>query len=102
LRAVIYKVSPSLDAATERPLIYKETTEPLTSAGMRLIDWRTFGFLGYCFLMNSDVLVFNRLFRFMPGIRPLTRMMCALDNLTIHIPGMSRMGLIVIGIAEKP
>jgi hypothetical protein len=38
-----------------------------------LTSWKTYGFLGFCLLMNSDVLIFNRLFRFIPGIRAITR-----------------------------
>lgn len=102
LRSLIYKLSPALDADTERPLLYSETVAPLAQAGLRLAGWKTYGFFGYCVLMNSDVLVFNRLFRFVPGIRALTRLACAIDDLTIRLPGMSRMGLIVIGVVEKP
>lgn len=102
LRAVIYKWSPSLDAETERPLLFEETDGPLSRAGLRIDRWKTFGFLGYCFLMNSDVLVFNRLFRFVPGIRAITRMATRFDGLVLRIPGMARNGLIVIGTASKP
>jgi ubiquinone/menaquinone biosynthesis C-methylase UbiE len=101
LRAVIYKLSPTLDEKTERPLLHDETRPPLESAGLKLIEWRTFGFLGYCLLMNSDVLVFNRLFRFLPGVRGLTRFACKVDDLVLRAPGLARMGLIVVGVAEK-
>ena len=52
--------------------------------------------------MNSDVLVFNRLFRFIPGIRSITRFAAYLDDLVVKLPGLSRAGLQVIGVAEKP
>jgi hypothetical protein len=52
--------------------------------------------------MNSDVLVFNRLFRLIPGIRAIARFMTRLDDLTTRAPGLRRAGLQVIGIAEKP
>ena len=52
--------------------------------------------------MNSDVLVFNRLFRFIPGIRFITRLAVNLDDLMVRLPGLSRAGLQVIGVAEKP
>jgi hypothetical protein len=52
--------------------------------------------------MNSDVLIFNRLFRFVPGIRGFTRMMTHVDRMTLSLPGMSRAGLQVVGVAEKP
>ncbi len=102
LRAVIYRMSPSLDHETERPLIYDETVPPLGQAGLTCRVWKTHGFLGFCFFMNSDVLVFNRLFRFVPGIRGITRLAVRLDELTVALPGMRRAGLQVVGVAEKP
>jgi SAM-dependent methyltransferase len=102
IRAVIYRLSPSLDYYNEHPLIFSETLPPLQGAGLRLVDWRTYGFLGCCLLMNSDVLVFNRLFRLIPGIRAIARFMTKLDDLTTRAPGLRRAGLQVIGIAEKP
>ena len=102
LRALIYWLSPALDEKTERPLLYEETVPVLAQAGLELKRWETHGFLGYCLLMNSDVLVFNRLFRYLPGIRPLTRLMAKLDGWTVRIPGLRNAGLIVIGMAEKP
>lgn len=102
IRAVIYRLSPSLDYYNEHPLIFSETVPPLQEAGLRLVDWRTYGFLGFCLLMNSDVLVFNRLFRYIPGIRTIARVLTRLDDLTTRAPGLRRAGLQVIGIAEKP
>jgi ubiquinone/menaquinone biosynthesis C-methylase UbiE len=101
LRAIIYRVSPMLDHNTERPLLYKEILPPLEKAGFQLKAWNTYGFLGFCFLMNSDVLVFNRLFRFLPGVRGFTKMMTCLDDWTVRLPGLRRAGLQVVGIAEK-
>lgn len=102
LRAVIYRLSPMLDHETERPLLFQETVPPLTEAGLVIKRWRTIGFLGFCLLMNSDVLFFNRLFRFIPGIRSITRLFTRIDEFTINFPGMGRNGLIVIGVAQKP
>jgi ubiquinone/menaquinone biosynthesis C-methylase UbiE len=102
LRAIIYRVSPTLDADTERPLLRRETEPPLAGAALTLQEWKTFGFFGYCLLMNSDVLVFNRLFRFLPGIRALTRAMCRVDELTVALPGLAGAGLIVVAVARKP
>lgn len=101
IRSVIYTLSPALDAETERPLIWEETVPVLESAGLRLKTWKTYGFLGFCFFMNSDVLVFNRLFRFIPGIRAITRLAAMLDDLLLKIPGFGKAGLQVIGVAEK-
>lgn len=102
IRAVVYRISPALDAVTERPLLYRETVPVLQDVGFRLEAWDTYGFLGFCLFMNSDVLVFNRLFRFLPGIRRLTRLFIALDEFTRKVPGLQRAGLQVVGIARKP
>jgi SAM-dependent methyltransferase len=102
LRAIIYRLSPALDHETERPLIYDETVPVLERAGMRLADWGTYGFLGFCIFMNSDVLVFNRAFRYVPGIRAVTRLAARFDDAVVHIPGLHRAGLQAIGFASKP
>ena len=102
LRAVIYRISPALDAETERPLLYVETVPVLERVGLRLVSWETYGFLGFCFFMNSDVLVFNRLLRFLPGIRAITRLAIRLDSWTTGLRPLRSSGLQVIGIAAKP
>jgi ubiquinone/menaquinone biosynthesis C-methylase UbiE len=102
LRALIYRVSPLLDAETERPLLYRETVPVLERAGLSVERWTTHGFLGFCLLMNSDVLVFNRLFRFVPGIRSITRAMCRFDDIVTRLRPFSRAGLQVVGLARKP
>jgi SAM-dependent methyltransferase len=102
IRKVIYRVSSALDHTTERPLRRGETEAALASAGLELQIWRTFGFLGFCLFMNSDVLVFNRLFRFVPGIRALTRAACRIDHWTTSLPGLRDAGLQVIGMARRP
>jgi SAM-dependent methyltransferase len=102
LRALIYRLSPALDHRTERPLLFEETESPLREAGFVLRGWRTCAFLGFCLLMNSDVLVANRLLRFVPGIRSLTRWAAVFDELCVRLPGLRRAGLQVVGWAEKP
>lgn len=102
LRAIIYSVSPALDAQTERPLVWTETVPLLEQTGFRLQSWKTYGFFGFCLFMNSDVLVFNRLFRFIPGIRFVTRLAVKFDDLIVRVPWLRRAGLQVIGVAEKP
>lgn len=101
LRTIIYKLSSSLDYDTERPLLYRETVPVLEKVGFTLKSWKTYGFLGFCFFMNSDVLVFNRLFRFIPGIRAVTKLAAKFDDLVLRLPGLNRSGLQVIGMAEK-
>jgi len=102
LRAIIYRLSPMLNHDTERPLVYEETVPLLESAGLRSLHYRTHGFLGFCLFMNSDVMVFNRLFRFMPGIRTITRVSARIDQALLALPGLGRAGLQVIGLAQKP
>jgi SAM-dependent methyltransferase len=102
LRGIVYRLSPALDSETERPLRYDETVPFLDRAGLQLESWRTYGLLGFCLFMNSDVLVVNRLFRFLPGIRGITRLSTRLDARMLAIPGLARSGLQVIGAATKP
>ena len=102
IRAVVYRLSPILDNDRERPLLHRETVPLLSDAGLVCRAWRTHGFLGFCLFMNSDVLVFNRLFRFVPGIRGLTRLAARLDDWTLRLPGLAGAGLQVVGVAEKP
>lgn len=101
LRAIIYRLSPMLNHETERPLLYEETVPLLEQVGLRSLRYDTFGFLGFCVFMNSDVLFFNRLFRFVPGIRTITRASARLDDMLLKLPGLKRAGLQVVGVAEK-
>lgn len=100
IRWVVYRASPMLNHDTESPLTHPETLSALTAAGLDLSSYRTCGFLGFCLFMNSDVLVFNRLFRFLPGIRGLTRFSTRLDEAMLALPGMGRAGLQVVGEAR--
>lgn len=102
IRNIIYKLSPALDDKTEAPLLYNETVPVLINNGFVLKQWKTFGFFGFCLFMNSDVLVFNRVFRFIPGIRAITRAFSRIDHVTTNLKGMQQNGLIVIGRAQKP
>jgi len=101
LRSIVYRLSPTLDHENERPLRLSETAPPLTSAGLRLVHWTTHGFLGFCIFMNSDVLFFNRLFRFIPGIRGITRAAARFDEAFLSIPGFAGRGLQAVGCATK-
>jgi len=102
IRAVVYRLSPALDAGTEQPLRYAETEPVLREVGFSLRAWRTYGLIGFCLFMNSDVLVFNRAFRHVPGIRRITRWLARLDDRMTRWPPLSRAGLQVIGAAQKP
>ena len=101
IRAVVYRTASSLKADTEHPIRLRDTTAGIAQAGMTLSGWRTFGFLAYCFLMNSDVLPVNRLWQYVPGIRSITRAAARVDDWTLHVPGLRHAGLIAIGSAVK-
>lgn len=101
LRSVIYRLSPTLDFETEHPLQYRETKQQLTGAGLELVSWETYGFLGFCLLMNSDVLVVNRLLRFMPGIRYIANGFAFLDGTMLKIPFLRHCGLQVVAVTKK-
>jgi SAM-dependent methyltransferase len=101
VRAIIYRLSPMLNHDTERPLVYDETVPLLEAAGLHSLHYRTHGFLGFCVFMNSDVMVFNRLFRFVPGIRTITRISARIDEAILALPGLRRAGLQVVGIGQK-
>ncbi len=102
LRAIVYRLSPMLDHDTERPLTYDETVPVLENAGFLDIRWRTCGFFGFCLFMNSDVLFVNRWFRFIPGIRAITRTFARFDDWCTRRSLLSRAGLQVVGSARKP
>lgn len=102
LRAIIYRLSPALDHQTERPLTYGETVPILKEKGFQNISWHTYGFLGFCLFMNSDVLWFNRGFRFIPGIKRLTKLAARFDNWCTSLSILKNAGLQVISCAEKP
>ncbi len=101
LRAVIYRLSPTLDAATERPLRGADTRRQLRDAGLEVIRWEPCGLLGFCLIMNGDVMVVNRLLRHVPGIRRITRALVALDRWMLRLPGLRHAGLQVVGAARK-
>jgi ubiquinone/menaquinone biosynthesis C-methylase UbiE len=101
LRAVVYRLSPMLDHRTERPLLYRQTVPALAASGLLLRHWTTHGFFGFCLFMNSDVLVFNRLFRFVPGIRAMARLAAGADAACLKLPFLRHAGLQVVGAACK-
>src|SRR5260370_1215445 len=101
LRAIVYRLSPMLNHATERPLLYEETVPVLERAGLRSLRYRTHGLLGFCLFMNSDVLYVNRLFRFVPGIRAITRASAWFDEAALALPGLGRAGLQAVGSARN-
>ena len=51
--------------------------------------------------MNSDILIVNRLFRFVPGIKYITRFFVKIDALFSNTKIFRYRGLQVIGVARK-
>ncbi len=101
LRWAIYRTSTTLDHQTERPLLWSETVPTFEISRLRVRSWKTYGFLGFCLFMNSDVLRFNKLFRFLPAVRAITRASTRLDAAILGLPGLGKCGLQVVGVAEK-
>jgi SAM-dependent methyltransferase len=101
IRRLVYRLSPALDHTTEAPLRKASTCRDLAAAGLRPVAWRTRGLIGFCLFMNSDILIFNRAFRYVPGIRGITRAACRLDDWLSRRGGLRTAGLIAIGAAEK-
>jgi SAM-dependent methyltransferase len=102
LRAAIYHLSSRLNEDTEDPLHFESTRRQMEEAGFEFYEWQPYAFIGFMFLMNSHVLVFNRLFKYIPGIFQFSYFMAKLDRWIVSLPGMRSLGLQVIGIAKKP
>lgn len=102
LRALIYRLSPNLDHATEEPLRRERTEAELARAGLRLDSWRTCGFLAWAGLLNAEVLVVNRFFRYLPGMRTVARAGIRFDEALLGQAWLRSRGLQVVGVAEKP
>jgi SAM-dependent methyltransferase len=102
IRFFVYRISPSLNSKTEEPLLYNKTVPYLSDAGLNLKEWKTVGFFGFCLFMNSDVLLFNKLFKFIPYIRQLTKLFILVDKYLSSLKSLKRRGLIVLGCAKKP
>lgn len=101
LRQAIYRWSPTLEADTEHPLRLAATKTQLEQAGLELDTWRTLGFIGYCFLMNGDVLAINRVWNYIPGSRALARIAARVDDWSLRVPGLSMSGPIAVGLAWR-
>ena len=99
LRSLIYRLSPSLDFDTERPLEFSRDSAALEESGLKLLNWQRCGFFAFALFMNSDILHFNKLFRFVPGIRAVVRAVATVDEALLKI--FNKFGLLVIGSAVK-
>lgn len=102
MRNIIYRISPALDHLTEHPLRYQSTYNQLTQANLKLIEWKTYGFIGYMLFMNSDIIFPLRLLRHVPNVERFVRRVARFDDWLLSLPGMHNRGVQVIGVAQKP
>ena len=101
LRFLIYKASPFLDDKTERPLKTIETIPLLQQCGLQKISWQPAGFFGFCLFMNSDILIFNRVFQYIPCISAFVKKVALLDRVLLKFHLVRNAGLQIIGVFEK-
>ena len=101
IRFVVYRFAPALDHETEAPLRRKQTELVMASCGFGDINWKTFGFIGFCLFMNSDVLFFNRFFQYIPFIRQITRFFAAMDQFLANTRLLRNCGTIVFAACRK-
>lgn len=101
LRKIIYLISPKLDHKTERPVRRAVLQKELSKYGLRLTKWETKGFLGCAIFMNSDVLVFNRILRFFPGIKAVVRRFAQFDEWVSQRKSFVGKGIQAVGEARK-
>jgi SAM-dependent methyltransferase len=101
IRRAVYRGSSTLQADTEKPLRLEETKAQLERAGLALEVWRPLGFLGYCVLMNGDVLPINRVWKLVPGARTVARLASRLDEWSLRLPGLGSGGLLSVGLATR-
>lgn len=101
IRAIVYRLSPALDFNTERPIRYRDTAPLLEKIGFDIVEWKPVGFAGFCLFMNSDVMVINRIFRFLPGIRTLVRACTKFDKFITSKSSLRNVGLLVVCLARK-
>ena len=101
LRKIIYTLSPKLDQKTERPVRRLAMKKEMSKCGLQMTSWKTKGFMGCALFMNSDVLVFNRILRFMPGIRGFVRRFAAWDETISRHKLFAERGIQALGVARK-
>lgn len=101
IRKFVYRWSPALDHTSEAPLRKAATLDVMHREGFRDVRWKTYGFIGFCLFMNSDVLIANRLFRYLPCIRVIVRNFARFDHFMTGIPLLRDAGTIAVSVANK-
>jgi ubiquinone/menaquinone biosynthesis C-methylase UbiE len=102
IRKIIYRFSSGLDHLTERPLTYEETVPLLEETNFINCKYINYTFIGFCIFMNSDILKFNKIFKFFPFIKPIVRLFSNFDDYITSRNCFNRIGLQVMGAAQKP
>ena len=100
-RKIIYFLSSKLDEKTERPIRRMALEKEMSECGLQMTSWQTKGFMGCALFMNSDVLVINRILRFLPGIRGLVRKFAAWDEALSRHRMLAEKGIQALGVARK-
>lgn len=101
LRKIIYLVSPKLDLATEQPVRRNRLVPELAQSGLEIQKWETKGFFGCALVMNSDILIFNRFLRFVPGIKLVVGKLVQFDEKLSKTRLFRGKGIQVLGLAKK-
>ena len=101
LRKIIYLVSPKLDLSTEQPVRRNRMIPELAQSGLQIQNWETKGFIGCALVMNSDILIFNRFLRFVPGIKVVVNKLVHFDEKLSKTKLLKGKGIQVLGLAKK-
>lgn len=101
LRWCVYRLSPALDARTEKGLLTAGLAANLRAAGFREVAISTYGSVGYLLCGNPDVLTWTRVLDRMPGATAVTGALIAFDDWIARSRALSAFNLTLIAVARK-
>jgi ubiquinone/menaquinone biosynthesis C-methylase UbiE len=101
LRKIVYRFSPNLEVRTERPLSRRETSAQLRKAGFSGEAWRECGLFAFMLFMNSDILPFFNLFKYVPGIEKLINIAARIDEFILKFRIFKNFGFMAVGKALR-
>ena len=101
LRKIIYHVPPKLDLATEQLVRRNRLLPELAKSGLEIQKWETKGFFGCALVMNSNILIFNRFLRFVPGIKVVVDKLVQFDEKLSKTKLFKGKGIQLLGLAKK-
>ncbi len=102
LRAVIYRLSPLLNAGVEMPLRRLETMRALADAGFSGATAHPCGYIAFALFGNTDVMTFMAAFAKLPGARAISRALIGLDGWLCRVPVVRWCALQAVFRAFKP